>query len=149
MRGLEDAERQALKGCRFVLLRGKEKLKESALEHLERLKQANPPLFEACLLKEQLRTFWSLPSREDELALLGGWIKQAKGIGNTFFERLADTLDSHRDGLLDYFGRRISTGPLEGLNNKIKVLKRSAYGFRDMEYCKLRLYFLHEGLAKA
>lgn len=149
MRSLEDAERQELKGSRFVLLRGKEKLKESALEHLERLKQANQPLYQAYLLKERLRTFWSLPGREEGLAFLNGWIEQAKGIGNRFFDRLADTLDSHRRGLLDYFEHRISTGPLEGLNNKIKVLKRSAYGFRDMEYFKLRLYFLHEGLEKA
>jgi transposase len=53
-------------------------------------------------------------------------------------------LDSHRAGLLAYFRHRISTGPLEGLNNKIKVLKRQAYGFRDMAFFKLRLYFLHE-----
>jgi len=45
-----------------------------------------------------------------------------------------------------YFRHRISTGPLEGLNNKIKVLKRIAYGFRDIEYFKLRLFFLHEDL---
>ena len=53
----------------------------------------------------------------------------------------------HRPGLIDYFKHRISTGPLEGLNNKIKVLKRRAFGFRDMEYFKLNLYFIHEDLA--
>jgi hypothetical protein len=52
--------------------------------------------------------------------------------------------EAHRHGLLSYFDHRISTGPLEGVNNKIKVLKRQAYGFRDIEYFKLRLAFLHE-----
>jgi transposase len=57
---------------------------------------------------------------------------------------LAETFTRHRAELLSYFRYRISTGPLEGLNNKIKVLKRQAYGFRDKLYFKLRLFFLHE-----
>ena len=68
----------------------------------------------------------------------------ARGLGNRHFDKLADTLDSHRPGLLSYFKHRITTGPLEGLNNKIKVLKRQAYGYRDMAFFKLKLYFLHE-----
>jgi transposase len=67
-------------------------------------------------------------------------------LGLKHFLRLADTLQEHRSGLLSYFRHRISTGPLEGLNNKIKVLKRQAYGFRDMLYFKLRLYFIHESV---
>lgn len=51
---------------------------------------------------------------------------------------------SHALQVLSWFTHSISTGPLEGLNNKIKVLKRQAYGFRDVDYCKLRLYFIHE-----
>ena len=43
-----------------------------------------------------------------------------------------------------WYDHPISTGPLEGLNNKIKVLKRAAYGYRDMEFFGLRLLFLHE-----
>ena len=39
---------------------------------------------------------------------------------------------------------RVTTGPVEGINNKIKVLKRKAYGYRDMEYFKLRIYFLNK-----
>ncbi len=74
------------------------------------------------------------------------WITQAKAIDNSHFAKLADTLDRHRPGLFSYFRHRISSGPLEGLNNKIKVLKRTAYGFRDMDYFKLRLFFLHDRL---
>ena len=57
---------------------------------------------------------------------------------------LAKSLRTHRRGPLAYFDYRISTGPLEGMNNKIKVLKRRAYEFRDPEYLKLRLAFIHE-----
>ena len=58
--------------------------------------------------------------------------------------KMADTLLSHYEGLLSYYDYSISNGRIEGINNKIKVLKRSAYGFRDMEYFKLLLLDLHE-----
>ena len=53
------------------------------------------------------------------------------------------TLLRHCEGLLSYFDHQISNGMTEGINNKIKTLKRQAYGYRDMEYFKLRLYHLH------
>jgi transposase len=60
------------------------------------------------------------------------------------FEKMAKTLDTHRIGLLNYFKHGIINAAAEGINNKIKTMKRQAYGFRDMEYFKLRLYHLHE-----
>jgi len=57
--------------------------------------------------------------------------------------RFADTLERHRDGLLAWYAFPISTGPLEGTNNKIKTLTKTAYGFRDQEYFRLKLYALH------
>ena len=47
-------------------------------------------------------------------------------------------------GILSYYDYRISSGPLEGTNNKIKTMKRMAYGFRDMEFFKLKIMALHE-----
>lgn len=83
--------------------------------------------------------FWNLPDAEAGAAFLDQWIEEARNLGNRHFTKLAATLDAHRPGLLGYFKHRISTGPLEGMNNKIKVLKRQAYGFRDMDFFKLRL----------
>jgi len=143
-RQLLGEEKKAVKGTRFLLLHGLENLKESGLNRLMTLMETNEPLYAAYMLKEDLRMFWSLPTAEAGKAFLDDWIRVARGLGNRHFAKLADTLDSHRAGLLAYFKHRISTGPLEGLNNKIKVLKRQAYGFRDMAFFKLRLYFLHE-----
>ena len=56
---------------------------------------------------------------------------------------MANTLQKHRRGILNWYDYRISTGPLEGTNNKIKTLKRQAYGIRDTEYFTLKLYALH------
>lgn len=143
-RKLQGEEKKAVKGTRFLLLHGLENLKASGMKRLMTLLEANEPLYAAYMLKEDLRMFWSLPDPEAGKAFLDGWIEVARALGNPHFAKLADTLDSHRAGLLSYFKHRISTGPLEGLNNKIKVLKRQAYGFRDMAFFKLRLYFLHE-----
>ena len=54
-----------------------------------------------------------------------------------------DTLQAHRDGILAYYDYPISTGPLEGTNNKIKTMKRQAYGFRDKEFFKLKIMGIH------
>jgi hypothetical protein len=50
----------------------------------------------------------------------------------------------HRRGILAYYDYPISTGPLEGTNNKIRTLQRQAYRFRDREFFKLKIYGLHE-----
>lgn len=145
-RQLTGQERQVLKGSRFLLLRGMENLEPRSLERLMELMEINEPLYQAYLLKEDLRMFWNLPNAEMAQTFLKSWIDQARTLGLKHFVKLADTLEKHLAGLLTYFQHRISTAPLEGLNNKIKVLKRQAYGFRDQTYFKLRLYFIHEAV---
>jgi transposase len=143
VRAAEADAKKVIKGTRFLLLRGMENLSEKGLARMVELMRLNEPLYQAYLLKEDLRTFWSVKDTEAE-PFLKRWLAQARSLGNKHFTKLADTLERHRDGLLCYFKHRISTGPLEGLNNKIKVLKRMAYGYRDRDYFKLRLYDLHE-----
>jgi transposase len=143
-RQLHGSQRQVIKGTRFLLLKGGEKLDHSALLHLERLESLNQPLYRTYLLKEDLRRLWSMPSEKDAKQFLGAWIARALATRLKHVVSLAKSLRAHRRGLIAYFQHPISTGPLEGLNNKIKVLKRQAYGFRDLEYLKLRLAFIHE-----
>jgi transposase len=57
---------------------------------------------------------------------------------------MAKTLSVCKSGILAYYDFPITTGPLEGTNNKIKTMKRQAYGFRDMEFFKLKIMALHE-----
>ncbi len=58
--------------------------------------------------------------------------------------KFVNTLERHKDGILAYYDFHISTGPLEGTNNKIKTMKRQAYGFRDHDFFKLKIMALHE-----
>jgi len=143
-RDLRGPERNVLKGSRFLLLRGGERLDHDGLLHLERLESLNKPLFQAYLLKEDLRRFWTMPSSKAARKFLGAWIARCLATRIRPMVSLAKSLRAHRRGLLAHFDYPISTGPLEGINNKIKVLKRQAYGFRDLDYLKLRLAFIHE-----
>ena len=63
---------------------------------------------------------------------------------NLHLDKMANMIEKHIEQILNHYDYPISTGPLEGINNKIKVLKRAAYGFRDMEYFKLRILFIRE-----
>jgi transposase len=57
---------------------------------------------------------------------------------------MAQTLAADRTGLLAYCDVMITSGPMEGMNNTIKTMKRQAYGFRDEEFIKLKILAIHE-----
>jgi len=76
--------------------------------------------------------------------LLDEWALKARLSGIPMLKTIAKTLSAYRSGILAYYDFPISTGPLEGTNNKIKTMKRQAYGFRDMEFFKLKIMALHE-----
>ena len=74
--------------------------------------------------------------------VLEDWIRRADASGIRMLNLFARTLEEHRDGILAFYDYRISTGPLEGINNKIKTMKRQAYGFRDKAFFKPALSIL-------
>jgi len=80
-------------------------------------------------------------------SLLADWpaekLAEAKASGIRLIVGMALILERHREGLLNYYRYPISTGPLEGTNNKIKTLKRQAYGYRDPEFYRLKILALH------
>lgn len=59
-------------------------------------------------------------------------------------KKFSNTLSAHRSGILTYYDYPISTGPLEGTNNKIKTMQRDSYGFRDKEFFKLKIFSIHK-----
>lgn len=139
-------EKQVLKGTRWLLLKNPENLDEAADEHT-RLQEAlnlNKSLATAYYLKEELREFWNQPDRRSAARFLKDWCARAVASGIRVLQTFANTLLGHRTGLLAWYQHPISTGPLEGTNNKIKLMQRRAYGYRDMELLKLRILSLHE-----
>lgn len=138
--------KKVLKGTRWLLLKNPDHLDESKDEP-RRLREAlalNEPLALAYYMKEDLRQVWRQASKRAAKRLLTDWIRRAERSGIAMLSKFAKTLGMARNQILAYYDYRISTGPLEGTNNKIRVLQRDAYGFRDKEFFKLRIYALHE-----
>jgi len=140
------AEQDVYVGVRYLLLQGEEKIRSDQEAHakLERLFTVNQPLYTAYLLKEELRALWTCSSRTQAEMYLENWLKKAWASEVQPVIKFACTVAAHRTGILNYFDHPFTTGMVEGINNKIKLLKRQAYGFRDMEYFTLRIYALHE-----
>ncbi len=138
-------QRDVLKGTRWLLLKRSENLDEDRNE-FERLRAAlklNESLATAYYLKEDLRRLWDEPTKQAASRFLDGWILMAEASGIRVLKSFARTLARYRSGILAWYDHPISTGPLEGTNNKIKTLKRQAYGFRDQEYFKLKIMAIH------
>jgi transposase len=135
-----------LKGTRWLLLKSAENL-DPEKDEKRRLREAlklNEPLAVAYYLKEDLRRFWEQPGKRFATTFLDGWIRRAEASGIKILQQMAKTLAAHRSGLLAYYDVMISSGPMEGTNNKIKTMKRQAYGFRDLEFFKLKILAIHE-----
>lgn len=142
-RELDQLGQKCLKGSRFLLLRNYDTLDSDRKARVDVLLAANQPLFLAHSMKEQLRLFWEEENPESARKFLDVWLKDARQSGIRVLARVAKTLAGYRTGLLNFFTHHITSAVVEGINNKIKTLKRQAYGFRDMVYFKLRLYHLH------
>lgn len=139
-------QKEVLKGTRWLLLKNPENLdsKRGERDRLNDALQLNQPLSCAYYLKEDLRQIWLQPNKEKAQIVLTDWIKRAQTSGVKMLIKFAKTLAAFQSGILSYYDYRISSAPLEGTNNKIKVMKRMAYGFRDMEFFKLKIMTIHK-----
>lgn len=139
-------QREVLKGTRWILLKNPENLDQSRDEH-SRLQDAlklNEPLAMGYYLKEDLRQIWSQVDKQAASAFLEDWIARAMASGVRPLMEMGRTLAARRIGILAWYDHPVSTGPLEGVNNKIKTMKRQAYGFRDQGFFKLKIMGIHE-----
>ena len=138
--------RNLLKGTLWLLLKNPENLdpRKHERQRLQDALRINQPLACAYYMREDLRQFWQQEEPKTARRFLDDWIASAHASGVAMLQKFARTLQIHRTGLLNWYRYPISTGPLEGTNTKIRVLQRQAYGFRDQEFFKLKIYALHE-----
>ena len=144
--------RKAIKGTRWILLRGLENLspvpgKNGKTPETELLNEAlslNESLYTAYYLKEDLRMLWLMSDLKSAKAWMRDWLKSAEASGIKQMKKMAATIRSHQDGILAYFTHNITSGPMEGNNNKVRTLMKQTYGLRDEEYLELRIKSLHE-----
>jgi transposase len=139
---------QVIKGTRYLLLRRAKNLQKEQLPKLEEALKLNEPLSQAYYLKEELGLLWEQPSRTAMEDFLRQWCTRAMDTGIALLRQMAKTLLLHTSGILSWWEHRLSSGKMEGVNNKIKTLTRQAYGYRDEAFFILKLLSLHHAKIK-
>jgi len=137
----DQESKKALKGIRFDLL--KRDPDENGTQRLEQALSLHADLAVAHALKEQLYDLWDQDDEESGIQYLSAWIADAEWSEIPEMVAFAKTLRNHWQEVLNFYYGEITSGPLEGLNNKIKTMKRQSYGFRDQEYFKLKILAIH------
>ena len=142
---LYEEQRDVIKGIRWLLLKNGEDIKtDAAKKQLEEALKINEPLAKAYYLKEKIALVWGQLDKQTARKWLYEWIREAIRSEVTQLVKAGLSMFKHREGILAWYDKRITTAMVEGINNKIKVMKREAYGFTDDRYFELRLLALHD-----
>jgi transposase len=144
---LKKEEYAGLKGVLWALRRKQDDLTEEEKYVLELLFECSPALRKAYDLREQLTAIFDTnQTPEAARRALFNWIKKVKKSGLECFDKFIGTLTEHMEIITNYFINRSNSGWIEGLNNKIKVLKRRCYGITDPLSLFRRLWLDLNGL---
>ena len=126
----------------WLLQRSVERLSQPERARLLEALSADPRLARAWALKEALREVYRKLRQEEAVAALDSWIGEAKESGLGPFRRTAATLTRWRKEVLNYWRYPITNALVEGKHNRVKVLKRRAYGYRNDRSFLLRILSL-------
>ncbi len=143
---MDDYQRKQIKGLRFIFLMNKENLPEDGKVILNNMREKFQSLIDAYMLKEALRSIYrtATDSWHARFAFLR-WCKAAEKSDISEMKTMARTIRDKLEGIVSFWTfRHISNAQMEGFNNKIRWLIKQAYGFRDREYFKLKIYQLPE-----
>jgi len=134
-------DRRFIKGQKYMLLSSRENLTNEGKRSLKLLLAANKRLNTAYLLKESFSQLWSYNREGWARRFFENWRASLKWQRLKPFERFAAMIERHWDGIAAYCQpeNKVALGFVEGLNNKIRVVQRRAYGLRDEEYLRLKV----------
>lgn len=138
---LSGKDRSYIKGQKYTLLSNRENLTLDGQKALRKLLKANKRLNAAYLLKESFGQLWSYQSEGWARRFFDNWKQSLKWQRLKPYEKFAEMIERHWDGIAAYSRseNKVSLGFVEGLNNKIRVIQRRAYGLRDEEYLRLKI----------
>jgi transposase len=125
---------------RFILLKKKGNLTSRQTLYLDQLCELNEPIFKAMLLKESFLAVYSCMDAREALVYLENWIQEATASTLESFVALAESFTRKMQYILNWFKKKISSAISEGFNNTIKRLKRMAYGYKDIDYFRLKIH---------
>jgi len=140
-RRLSGRDRSYIKGQKYTLLSRRENLTLDGRKALKKLLVANNRLNRAYLLKESFGQLWDYESEGWARRFFDHWRASLKWQRLVPYEKFAEMIERHWDGIAAYCKpeNKVSLGFVEGLNNKIRVIQRRAYGLRDEEYLRLKI----------
>jgi transposase len=138
---LSGKDRRFIKGQKYTLLAHRENLTLEGRKSLKLLLAANKRLNTAYLLKESFSQLWDYRSEAWARRFFENWRASLRWQRLEPYEKFADMIDRHWDGIAAYCQpeNKVALGFVEGLNNKIRVIQRRAYGLRDEEYLRLKI----------
>jgi transposase len=138
---LSGQDRRYIKGQKYTLLSRRENLTREGRQSLKTLLAANKRLNTAYLLKESFGQLWEYEREGWARRFFDNWRASLKWQRLKPYEKFAEMIDRHWDGIAAYCApeNKVSLGFVEGLNNKIRVIQRRAYGLRDEEYLRLKV----------
>lgn len=129
--------KEIIKGSKYILLKNKDNLREEEKPRLKALLKLNEAITTAYILKDSLKKLWHYSYPKSCEKLLQRWCSMAQESGIPALISFAKMLTRHSYGIINHCRYAIHTSRLEGINNKIKVIKRKAFGFHDEEYFSL------------
>ena len=127
---------EVLKKSKYALLKNEKDLKEEEKEKLEEIKKEIPKLGRMQELKEEFREVFERHQNWIEgLLALADWLKKAA----EYYVESCGTIRRWIGEIIAYFDHRTTQGVVEGMNNKLKLIKRKGYGFRNFDNFKTRV----------
>ena len=134
-------DKPVYKGAKYLLLKNRKNIRrQSHRQQLRELLALNQVINTVMILKEKLKHIWTYRSRSWAGKALDQWCDLARSLKNRSVNTFVRMLERYRYGIINHCDYPIHTGKLEGVNNKIKVIKRKAYGFHDLRYFTLKIY---------
>jgi len=131
--------RQIVKGARWLMLKNRASLRPGEDVELDELLAANHALFVVYVMRDALKDLWSYRHPGYAARAWRSWYRKALRSGLEPLRRFARNLRPYLPGILAHCRYPLGTNLIEGINNKIKVIKRMAYGFRDDAYFFLKI----------
>lgn len=131
--------RRVVKQSHWLLLRNRNSLDDAQRVRLDEVLAANQPLLTTYVMNEQLKSLWSAPDPWEWRRRWRQWLDYARQSEIPALQRFATLLRPYWRGILSRVRWPMHTGQLEGINNRIKVIKRMAYGYRDCAYFFLKI----------
>jgi transposase len=143
---LSDEEYEAIKGVMWTTRKNNADLNDEQRQQLRRFFDYSPRFKQAYTLREELTAIFELPlSCEQAQYRLNGWQAKVEQSGLTCFDAFLRTLHNWRNEIVNYFKKRFNSGFVEGINNKIKTIKRRCYGLTDVRRVFQRIFLDLEG----